>query len=248
MKGHRLYERVARELAQVIASGRYALGDRMPSERLLAEQFAVSRPTIREAMIALEVDGMVEVVTGSGVYVRALSPKTSVPATADIGPFELFEARAAIEGEAAAMAARNIGEADLALLEKLIGEMDAANKRTIPEAEDVDRQFHLTIARASNNSAVEMCVTMLWDARAASLQNVKFMEKVHAEGITPRIGEHWAILAALKSGDAEASRKAMRAHLRRVADMVFDATEAEAVERVKARLAGERRRFAALGQ
>ena len=248
MKGNRLYERVARELAKEIAGGGYVLGDRMPSERLLAEQYQVSRPTIREAMIALEVDGMVEVVTGSGVYVRALAPKTAVPAPADIGPFELFEARAAIEGEAAALAARSITPEDITLLEELIGKMEAANARDIPEAEGFDREFHLTIARASNNSAILMCVTMLWDARAASLQNVKFMEKVHGEGITPRIDEHSAIISALKSGDPDASRKAMRAHLRRVADAVFDATEAAAGERVKAELAHERRRVAGLAR
>ena len=243
MSGARLYEQVAMKLAEDILSGRYAIGSRLPSERALADDFGVSRPTVREALIALEVDGLVEVVTGSGVYVRAHQRKNAAPAPMDIGPFELLEARALVEGEAAALAARHISDAELQQLETLVAEMEAENQRDVVMSEDADRRFHMTIARATQNSAMSHAVETLWNARNQSLQNVRFLEKVRAEGIKPRIDEHQAILDALRSRDPSAARHAMREHLRGVADMVFAATEAEALERARAEIAGERRRF-----
>ena len=70
----RLYEQIAQKLARDIATGRYELGQRLPSEREMAQAFAVSRPTVREAIIALELDGLVDVRTGSGVYVMNKKP------------------------------------------------------------------------------------------------------------------------------------------------------------------------------
>ena len=243
MAGKRLYERVAEALSRDITGGAYSIGDRLPSERDLSAKFEVSRPTIREAMIALEVDGLVEVVTGSGVYVRALDRKHGKAAPKDVGPFELLEARALVEGESAALAAQHITAAELRKLEKLVAEMESENARDVVMSEDADRRFHLAIAEATKNSGMVLAVQSLWDARNQSLQNVRFLEKVRAEGVKPRICEHSAIVRALKTGDPKAARNAMRAHLRGVADMVFEATEAEALERVRAEIAGERRRF-----
>ncbi len=243
MAHKRLYERVAEILAEQILRGDYRIDERMPSERELAEQYGVSRPTIREAMIALEVDGLVEVCTGSGVYVRALTRRHGKAAPMDIGPFELLEARALVEGEAAALAAAQITDPLLDALEALVREMEAENARDVVMSEDADRRFHLTIAEATNNSAMLHVVTELWDARSRSLQSVAFLQKVRAEGIKPRIDEHAAILSALRRRDPAAARTAMRAHLHGVADMVFAATEAEAVERARAEAADKRRRF-----
>ena len=95
----RLYERVAEDLAGRIAAAEFMLGRRLPSERDLAQSYAVSRPTIREAIIALDLDGLVEVRVGSGVYVTARLPRGGEAGAMDVGPFELLEARRAIEGE-----------------------------------------------------------------------------------------------------------------------------------------------------
>jgi DNA-binding FadR family transcriptional regulator len=243
MVGKRLYERIAEQLAAQILGGDFRIGDRLPSERDLAVRFDVSRPTIREALIALEVDGLVEVVTGSGVYVRSLTRKHGAPAPMDVGPFELLEARALIEGEAAALAARNITDDDLDELTRLVAEMEEENARDVVMSEDADRRFHMAIARATNNSAMEHAVESLWAARNRSLQSVRLLEKVRASGVKPRIDEHQAIVKALRSRDPKAARDAMRAHLREVANMVFEATEAEVLERARAALAPERRRF-----
>src|SRR5579859_6975796 len=114
----RLYERVAEELAQRIAAGEYPVGRRLPSERDLAQAYTVSRPTIREAIIALELDGLVEVRLGSGVYVTARLPRGGEAGAMDVGPFELLEARRAIEGESAALAAGLISDEQLQELQE----------------------------------------------------------------------------------------------------------------------------------
>src|SRR5882762_9886677 len=109
----RLYEQIAQKLARDIAIGRYELGQRLPSERELAQSFGVSRPTVREAIIALELDGLVDVRLGSGVYVTNRLPPSGTEGAKDIGPFELLEARRIIEGETCALAATRIDDAQL---------------------------------------------------------------------------------------------------------------------------------------
>jgi len=239
----RLYESVADRLSKDIFDRTYDVGDRLPSERDLAARFNVSRQTIREAMIALEVSGLIQVIKGSGNYVKALKSKGSIAAPIDVGPFELLEARARVEGEAAAMAALHISDEQIALLKTLLAEMEAENARDVVMSEDADRRFHLTIAQASQNSAMLYMVEELWRVRGQSLLSVKFLERTRAQGVKPRIDEHAAIVTALESRDPDAARNAMRSHLRGVADMVFKATEAEVMERTRAELEEKRARF-----
>ncbi len=175
----RLYERVARDLSSRIARGEYKIGQRLPSERELAQSYAVSRPTVREALIALELDGLVEVRTGSGVYVTATSPRGGKAGAMDIGPFELLEARRAIESEACALAATRISDEEVEQLELLLAEMNSAEDDAVA-AEDADRRFHLLIANTTRNSAMLASVQMLWDARARSPQTQLLSVKAHA--------------------------------------------------------------------
>lgn len=243
-EGGRLYERVARDIAEAIAAGRFEVGQRLPAERHLAQDYAVSRPTIREAVIALELDGLVEVRVGSGVYVTARLPRGGESAPTDIGPFELTEARRAIEGEACAMAAQHITPEQIEELAVLVAEMQAENKRDVVMSEDADRRFHLLIAGATQNSAMVAAVEMLWDARARSPQYKLLSNKTHAAGVTPRIEEHAAILDALRSGDARRARKAMQDHLTRVLESLLEATEVHELEQARARIAAQRKRYA----
>lgn len=242
----RLYERVAAELAASIASGLYAVGRRLPAERELAQMFSVSRPTVREAIIALELDGLVEVRTGSGVYVLARHPKGGKPGATDVGPFELLEARHGFESEACALAAVRISDEELDRLEALAVEMDAEADRDFARAEEVDRRFHLLIAAASQNSVVLSTITGLWDARARSPQYQLLAAKAHAAGVGPRTDEHREIVAALRSRQPEAARRAMRQHLARVLESLLAATEVQEVERARAQIEATRQRYSTL--
>jgi DNA-binding FadR family transcriptional regulator len=241
----RLYERVAQDLAVKIAAGHYEVGRRLPSERDLALAYAVSRPTIREAIIALELDGLVEVRLGSGVYVMARSPRDGQAGEMDVGPFELLEARRSIEGESAALAAALITDAELDELEGLVAEMQAENTHDVVMSEDADRRFHMLIATATQNSAMVAAVQMLWDARARSPQTKLLSAKAHAAGVTPSIDEHAGILDALRRRSPDDARQAMRDHLTRVLTSLLAATEVHELEQARARIAAERRRYGA---
>lgn len=241
----RLYERVAEDLSRKIATGLYAVGQRLPSERDLAQSYAVSRPTIREAIIALELDGLVDVRLGSGVYVTARLPNGGQAGEMDVGPFELLEARRAIEGEACALAAALISDEQLEELQGLVAEMQAENARDVVMSEDADRRFHMLIAAATRNSAMIAAVQTLWEARARSPQTKLLSVKAHAAGVTPRIDEHAAILEALRARSPEHARRAMRDHLTRVLESLLAATEVQELEQARARIAAERRRYGA---
>ncbi|MDB5460078.1 MAG: GntR family transcriptional regulator [Caulobacteraceae bacterium] len=239
----RLYERVARELAARIADGTYPVGRRLPSERELTQIHGVSRPTVREAIIALELDGLVEVRTGSGVYVLLRVPPGGKAGATDVGPFELLEARHAFESEACALAASRITEETLGELDQLAAEMNSAD---VAMAEDADRRFHLLIAVATQNSVMASTVEELWDARARSPQYKLLSAKAHAAGVAPRIDEHREIVAALRTRKPEVARRAMRQHLGRVLASLLAATEVQEIERARAKVAAARQRYASV--
>lgn len=248
-RGARLYQHVAERLTRAIASGTYKPGDRLPAERDLALANGVSRPTVREAIIALELDGLVEVRIGSGVYVlQSVKLGSAGHIDMDVGAFELTEARLLIEGETAALAASQITEEELTELEGLLDQMEEANRKSATHGELVDRRFHEAIARATRNGALAQTVEQLWTIRSRSPQCIRLLEKSRAIGTVPVISEHRAILTALHAHDPNAARAAMRDHLNRVLDYLLDATEVEAVEEVKARAAAQRARFGAAGR
>jgi DNA-binding FadR family transcriptional regulator len=238
----RLYQQVAEKLMALIDTQEYHTGERLPAERKLAEKFHVSRPTIREAIIALELAGYVEVKTGSGVYVVEHKRDNMRAAEMDVGPFELTEARILFEGETAALAASLITDEELAQLEVALKDMIKANKEA-PSSEIQDREFHLLVAQATRNSAIVSVIDELWGLKLDSPLNECAFEKVRKKGFRPRIEEHQAILDALRKRDPQAARTAMRNHLGRLIDELLEATETEGVEEVRQRVTRDRERF-----
>lgn len=219
-------------MAESITAGRYLTGQRLPSERDLAEEFGVSRPTVREAMIALEIRGLVEARQGSGIYVMHNTAEGPEP-DLDIGAFELTEARRLFEGEAAALAATTITDAELDELEVVLGDMIGENAYTGFTGEQADRRFHVTIAKATRNAAIVMTVETLWDLRYRSPLCVAMLERGRKVGVRPLIDDHRDILDALRRREPQGARHAMRAHLGRVIDDLLTATEMEAMEKTR---------------
>jgi GntR family transcriptional repressor for pyruvate dehydrogenase complex len=241
--GGRLYKRVADELRAAILAGRYPAGRRLPAERELGEMFNVSRPTIREAVIALELQGLVEVRVGSGVFV--LEPGAAAGARApelSIGPFELMEARKIIESETAALAATLIDDEQLERLDRIIDRMEEENRLEI-QGESADRQFHVAIAESTGNSALVSVIDDLWEIRQTSPMVINLMEKARSRGVKPVVEEHRRIAAALRKHDPVAARAAMQGHITGVIDELLQATETEAMRRVQTEIAARRKRF-----
>ena len=228
MKSRRMFWQIAEKIKALIASGLYPPGTRLPAERELAETFDVSRPTIREAIIALEVLQHVEVKTGSGVYVLD-KPKDKEDATTEqISAFELTQARALVEGEAAALAALSITDEELSALEKTLEAM-----KTGVNAEEADRDFHIIISRATRNKAILLAVNKFWSLRDSQPQIIQAYSTVCSQSDQDRLEEHYEIFESLKARNSQAARAAMHAHFNRLIDALFAASEAQALEEVR---------------
>lgn len=238
----RLYQELARRLIAELASGRFAVGDRLPAERELSVQYGVSRPTVREAVIALEVQGLVEVRVGSGAYVKRLPGTNDIPGF-NITAFELTEARLLFEAEAAALAATQITAEELAQLAGLVDAIEREN-RNAQGTEKADREFHLTISRATRNGAIVEAVERLWDLRSTSPESALLHAKARSANIKPVVDEHAAVLDALRNHDPVAARTAMRVHLAAVLDSLLFATEEKAIEEVRRFARAKRERYA----
>jgi DNA-binding FadR family transcriptional regulator len=235
----KLYQQIARTLAAAIEDGRYAPGDRLPSERELAEDFGVSRPTIRDAMIALEFQGLVEARQGSGVYVKAAPQIVEDAAERDVSALELVEARRLFEGEACALAATTITDDQLRLIDQLVADMarDVA-------AEDLERhesELHIAIARATGNAAICATVEDLWRLRQQSSTCVAVLRRARLSGRGDFIGEHRQIAASLRSRDPKAARQAMHGHLAQVIDDLLGMAESDALDQAREKMAEQRR-------
>ena len=210
----KLYVRIAEEIGRLIDDGTFGPGDRLPAERDLATTLRVSRSSLREALGALEIDGRIEIRVGSGAYVLAKRVHASRPrrASAEISPFEVLRTRRLVEVEAAALAARHATADQLRELTKAFDRL-AADLRARRPSFPADRAFHVAIAAASGNSALARVVEQLWD-----LSDRPLSTRMVALFVTPgrkrdSVGEHRAVLDAIRARDAPGARRAMRRHL-----------------------------------
>lgn len=209
----RLYRQVADQLRLLIDQGEYPLGGRLPTERELAEQLGVSRPTVREALIALEVEGRLKIRVGSGIYVAEPPPAAAAPPAAPIeGPFELLRARQFIECAIAEEAAKVADAAHIAAIDGVMGQMENCDR---PQEEMValDRAFHTTISSMLGNAVLERFVGDLFDQRINPYfeQLARYFE--NSDSWRRAVGEHAAVRDAIAAHDPARARAAMSLHL-----------------------------------
>ena len=241
MSTKRLFQTVAKQIEDLIDEGLYPAGTRLPGERELAEKLGVSRVTIREAEIALQAMGRLEIKTGSGVYVSETHPamKHALP---KVSAFEVTEARLLIESETAALAALNIDEAGIEHLEDLVAQMRSGSEK---EANEADELFHLRIAEASNNAAMVHTVKALWQMREEIPEVKQIYASVCVQDTLSRTEEHKAVFDAIKARDPAGARAAMRDHFHRLIDAMLDAAERKAIDEARQQASASRQRFAA---
>ena len=212
----RLYRQIADQIAQLIARGEFPAGSRLPAERELAVSLGVSRTSVREAIISLEMSGLVEVRVGTGIFVTGpdrASGRNGVDGGP--GPFELLDARRLIEGEIAAVAARNGKPADFEAINEHVAQME----RVVDDfaaREAADREFHLRIAKATGNSSLELVVEGLWNQRAELWGRLQQHFHTHDLALQT-VRDHAAIAKAIAARDADGARAAMHRHISRVA-------------------------------
>lgn len=227
----RLYQEVGLTLQQRITDDVYRIGSRLPPERDIAEEMDVSRSVVREAIIMLELQGLIEVRKGSGAYVTAKpstdKPRATTRANSDVGPFELLQARQAVESQIASFAAMNITKNDIS---RLRGALDMERKHLNEGCTDYDGDelFHLTIAEASQNSVMSDIVRELWQRRDESPMWQQLHARISNSSYrTAWLGDHEKILLALQKRDPEGAREAMWQHLENVKQTLFELSDVD---------------------
>lgn len=210
----RLYETVAESLLEHVEKAGLAPGDRLPAERRLAEQFGVSRTSIRQALVRLEVQGVVEIRHGDGVFLAAPRPSTALTGVWERAErlSDIYAVREALEVKIAELAALHCRDEDRALIEGALEQMDDEVVRG-GTGEKADAAFHRAVTLASHNPVMLELMDGLSDRIAESR-----LASLTQPGRPPvSLAGHRAIAAAVLAGDARGAAEAMRAHLAVVA-------------------------------
>jgi GntR family transcriptional regulator, transcriptional repressor for pyruvate dehydrogenase complex len=213
----RLSDKVADMMLETIMSDRLKVGDRLPSERELGEQFGVSRTVIREAVRALVTKGVIEVRSGSGLRVAAVdadavSESMSLFLRGGTLDFEkVHEVRTVLEVHLAGLAAERATDEDVARLREIHERMQQETSDVEAAALD-DLEFHRVIARATHNGLF----LLLMDSIGSSLIDIR-RENLGSGSAPMTLSQHEAILELIAKHEPEGARQAMRAHLDGVA-------------------------------
>jgi GntR family transcriptional repressor for pyruvate dehydrogenase complex len=222
IRRNKVYEEVARQLERMILK-KLRPGDKLPSERELAESLGVSRSSIRDAIRSLELIGLVEPRQGSGTVVREISADTLMNPLTNVLRHkmelvsELLDFRKMLEPPLAARAATHASDEELAEMEEILRRQDT-KLRGGELAIEEDSEFHYSIAMASGNTVVlkvlDVLMDLLRDTRERSLQ---LEGRAHKS-----LAGHRKVLAAIKKRDAEAAKAAMRRHIEDVEEIVLN--------------------------
>lgn len=216
----RLYEQIVSQIKQRIVAGDLKVGDQLPSEKELAEQFAVSRTAVREAIKTLREKGLVEIHPGRGTFVTNGAPETVRHALGLVmmfgskdGSSNLVEVREILEPEIAALAATRISDEFISTMQHAITTMDTAldNVEVFVEA---DLDFHLALAEATQNPIIPILMDSIIDV----LREDRKRTGLVSGGLQRGQSHHKKILDAVIHRDPQAARQAMRDHLKQVRD------------------------------
>ncbi|MBB4264567.1 FCD domain-containing protein [Roseospira visakhapatnamensis] len=225
--GKRRYQDVAEDLRRAIAEGGYRVGDRLWTERQIAADMDVSRSIVREAVIMLEIEGLVAVRKGSGIYLARLPDVGGGRTQADIGPFELLQARQILESSIAAFAATMVTKGDILRMREALD----MERRAIERNDDDysgDELFHRLIAESSQNGVLVDMLDELWRKRKRSPMWARLHERIFDSGYRTRwLDDHQTILAALQCRNPAQARDAMWRHLENVRHTLLELSDVD---------------------
>lgn len=213
----RLYLQIADRLRTLIYEPNFATNGRLPPERALAEQLGVSRPSVREALVALQLEGRVEIRMGSGVYLCDSPPASQEPAQDNVemgdSLIDIMGARALLEGAIAAAVAQLAKPKDVKALRTIFQTMEReCLAGQIPIA--ADRAFHVRIAQMSNNEILARTVGALYDERQSPISSKLLGLYEPVDTWLTALNEHREILEAIEARDPIQAQAAMQRHLK----------------------------------
>ncbi|PAW35068.1 GntR family transcriptional regulator [Pantoea vagans] len=216
IKTERLYRQIANAIMAGITRGDFVAGGLLPPERELAKQLGVSRSSVREALIALEMTGWVDIRTGNGIYVAQPLPQAAIPQESETCSLQdLLQAREAFEGMLAGFAALNGTAVQREALLALTAELQHYNENDAAFLEQ-DKRFHLLIGEMSGNDVLRDLLEQLWNRRHSP--HVQRLERHYADNSFAQAmnADHQQIADAIVEGDEAAARQAMESHLQHV--------------------------------
>jgi GntR family transcriptional regulator, transcriptional repressor for pyruvate dehydrogenase complex len=226
IKKIRIYEEVVAQIHDLIRQGRLKAGDQLPSERELAETFKVSRASVREALRALEAEGLVVSRTGSGTFVAELPMESLVESLAALLSEEkdaladIFEMRRLIEPQIASLAATRATRRDIDKMKQILHRQADLVKAGDPGVE-ADTKFHFAIANATQNQALEKLVSGLMEILSRSRE-----ESLQTPGRNEAsLKSHQGILAAIEAHDKDRAEEAMLHHIEQVESNILPIEE-----------------------
>ena len=209
---NKLYIQIYNQLHDAIMSGRFEVGDKLPSEKELCQVFNVSRVPVREALCALELNGLVDSVQGGGVYVRNLpSEKDDLPQ--DVEPQEIIRARMVLEPDIAREAALHLDRENREVLEEILAKFRTESKVGVITKE-TDRAFHLAVAKASGSSLYSMLMELIFKTMEQELWELILSRTIATQKFQDQNNlEHIRICEAILDGRADEAHEAMKAHM-----------------------------------
>ncbi|MEG9482564.1 FCD domain-containing protein [Mannheimia sp. HC-2023] len=226
----RTYTKIGKILKEEISQGKYRVGDKLPTEREISERFDVSRTIVREAMVMLEVEKLIEVKKGSGVYVikiPELNQDESSVELRDVGPFELLQARQLLESSIAEFAAQQATKQDIQVLRNIL---EREKKLLLEKMDDysADKEFHLALAMITGNDVLVQLQEQLWKYRFNSAMwtqlHTRILQHDHHH---LWIQDHENILNAIQRKNPALARRAMWQHLENVKTKLFELSDVE---------------------
>ncbi|WP_191603188.1 FCD domain-containing protein [Marinomonas algicola] len=228
----RRYQQVGKQIKNTLLSGELPVGGRLPSERDLSERYNASRATIREAIIMLELQGLVEVKQGAGIFfVENIDSNTLIAeAESNIGPFELLQARQLLETNIAAFAATQISATHVREMRDLLREQELEINGDSKRFNELDHNFHMVIAEATqNNMLIVMAQSMwdnvrtenpLWDALNSQYFHEKRLQSLW-------LSDHKNILIALQKRSPQETKQAVWQHIENAKKELFKLANVE---------------------
>ncbi|MBT2661646.1 FadR/GntR family transcriptional regulator [Bacillus sp. ISL-45] len=222
---NKAFLQIAMQIRNKIEEGQFQDGDRLPPERSLAESFGTSRATVREALRALEIIGLIDSRVGQGTFIKISSISEIDKLISEIetqtSPLEVFEARIALEPYLGKLAALNANQEDITFLEKCLSEMKN-NQDKFTEFEHWDGQFHQGIAQAAKNSLLIKFTTLINNVRMETLWGSIKKRSLTPERINIYHQEHQLILNSIKERNSSLAAEMVKKHILTVKRNFFE--------------------------
>ncbi|SDQ15526.1 FCD domain-containing protein [Pseudovibrio sp. Tun.PSC04-5.I4] len=234
---NRLYQSIGETLKSRIASGEYPVGGKLPPERVIGQELGISRTVVREAIIMLEIEGIVSVRKGSGIHIIADHSSSAKPVTGEAekalrhlieglqetGPFEMLEARQQVECLIVELAAVYATPEDLEALKDI--QKSAASEDQARDSE-WDKEFHIQLARSSGNPVLTLLVEFLWHGRKKNPLWMNLHKHIEVKDLNSWYKEHQEIVEAIGARNPKRAYNAMWNHIESTKNALYNASSA----------------------